>query len=341
MQPTKDADNNSQPITIDFFRNEDAPGVARLFREVYGEGYPIRIYYEPEQLIAENASGRIISCVARTAQGEVIGHNALVLMDAEANLYENAAGAVSSAFRGYGIFPRLFKFTIFETGPRFGVEGIVGEPVCSHTHIQKLGAQFDFKESGLEVDLMPTGAYGMQAQAGGRVSVLLGFFRIKTKAQTVWAPEVYWEQIQCLYEDLQLERTFTPAGPEAPAQGPSQGSLRLFEQAQVARISVESIGSDFTAFMARLEGQAREKAVLIVQVWLPLASAFAGAGADILRRNGYFLGGILPRGRQGDCLLMQKVGTAPDWDNLALYSDKARQIAAMVKADWQRAVTGG
>lgn len=341
MHQIQDPKREQQPIEIDFFRDEDAAGIARLFRDVYGEHYPIRIYYEPEQLIAENAGGRIISCVARTADGEVVGHDALVLMDAEAHLYENAAGAVSSAFRGYGIFPRLFKFAIVETGKRFGVAGIIGEPVCSHTHLQKMCLQLGFRESGLEMDLMPTGAYGMQPQAGGRVSVLLGFFRINSQAQTVRVPIAYREQIQCLYADLQLERTFAPAGPEPPTEGVSQGSLRLFDQARVARISVEGVGSDFSAFMARLEDQAREKGVLIFQVWLPLSCVFAGAATDILRRNGYFFGGMLPRGRQGDCLLMQKVGTTPDWDNLALYSDKARKIAAMVKADWQRVNPAG
>ncbi|PKN04105.1 MAG: hypothetical protein CVU74_08605, partial [Deltaproteobacteria bacterium HGW-Deltaproteobacteria-9] len=82
-------------VEIDFFQNADAHGVARLFRQVYGEGYPIDIYYRPERLIEENAAGRVLSSVARTSTGEVVGHDALVLLDHATRLYENAAGVVS------------------------------------------------------------------------------------------------------------------------------------------------------------------------------------------------------------------------------------------------------
>lgn len=43
---------------VDLFRPEDAPGVARLFRLVYGDGYPVKTFTDPERLIAENAARR-------------------------------------------------------------------------------------------------------------------------------------------------------------------------------------------------------------------------------------------------------------------------------------------
>ena len=87
MSETKASDTARQEIEIDFFRIEDAPGIARLFREVYGEAYPIRTYYLPNQLIEENAAGHILSSVVRTAAGEVVAHNALVLMDPATHFY--------------------------------------------------------------------------------------------------------------------------------------------------------------------------------------------------------------------------------------------------------------
>ena len=335
MSETQASDTTKQKIEIDFFRIEDAPGIARLFREVYGEGYPIRTYYLPDQLVKENAAGHIISCVARTPAGEVVGHNALVLLDSATHLYENAAGAVLPAFRGQGVFPRLFKHTIVNTSKRFRVEGIIGEPVCSHTHVQKMSLQLDFKESGLEVDLMPAAAYGMESGAFSRVSVLLGFFMHKPRVQTVQMPMVYRDELEYLYAGLNVERTFVFSRSDLPAEGSSQGSMNLFDLAQVARIAVDCIGPDFDPFIARLESEAREKGMVILQVWLPLASPFTSAATDILRGNGYFLGGMLPCGRNGDCLLMQKVSQEPDWEGIALYSERARRIGEMIRRDWQ------
>ncbi len=335
MNETPASDKTKEGMEIDFFRIEDAPGIARLFREVYGEGYPIRAYYLPDQLIEENAAGRIISCVARTSSGEVVGHNALVLMDPGTHLYENAAGAVSPAFRNQGIFFPLFKHTLVNTSKRFNIEGIVGEPVCSHTHVQKMALQLDFKESGLEVDLMPAAAYGMESGALSRVSVLLGFLMLKPREQTVQIPMVYQDELKYLYSGLNVERTFVISSSDLPTEGSSQGSMRVFEMAQVARITIDRIGRDFEPFIGRLENEAHEKGTVIFQAWLPLASPFTSAATDILRGHGYFLGGILPCGRNGDGLLMQKVSQEPEWESIALYSERARRIGEMIRRDWQ------
>jgi hypothetical protein len=183
LSETLGPDTGAQPIEIDFFRIEDALGIARLFREVYGEGYPIRAYYLPDQLIEENAAGRIISSVARTQTGEVVGHDALVLLDSASQIYENAAGAVLQAYRGYRIFPRLFRHSIVDASKRFGVEALIGEPVCNHPHLQKMCLELNFIELGLEVDLMPATAYTTDPSASGRVSVLQGCFIYKPTVQ--------------------------------------------------------------------------------------------------------------------------------------------------------------
>ena len=227
MSKTPASETTKHDIEIDFFRSEDAPGVARLFRQVYGEGYPIRIYYLPDQLIAENAAGQIISCVARTSAGEVVGHNALILVDPATHLYENAAGAVLPTFRGQAIFSRLFKHTIVNVPKRFQVEGIIGEPVCSHVHVQKMGLELGFKESGLEIDLMPAAAYGMGPVGSGRVSVLLGTFLRKTREQAIRMPTAYREALEFLYAGLNVERTFVLSEKGLPAEGKSRGSIDL------------------------------------------------------------------------------------------------------------------
>jgi hypothetical protein len=324
-----------QEIEIDFFRAEDAPGIARLFRQVYGEGYPIRTYYLPDQIIEENATGHIISCVARTPAGEVIGHNALVIMDSAMRLYENAAGAVLPTYRGLSIFPRLFQHTIVETSKRFRVEGIIGEPVCSHTHVQKMCLQLDFKESGLEVDLMPAAAYGMEPGASRRVSVLLGYFFHKPRKQTIHVPTVYLDELKYLYAGLDVERSFVTSSNDFPSRKNCQGNMKLFDMAQVARIKIDGVGRDFDPFISHLENEAREKGIIIFQVWLPLTSPFIAAAIDILREHGYFLGGVLPCLGNGDGLLMQKVSQEPGWETISLFSERAKRIGEMIRCDWQ------
>ena len=143
-----------------------------------------------------------------TPTGEVVGHDALVLLDSANKVYENAAGAVLPAFRGYRIFPRLFRHSIIDASKRFGLETIFGEPVCSHPHLQKMCLELNFIELGLEVDLMPAAAYTTDPSVSGRVSVLQGCFRCKPTAQTAHVPLIYRDELKYLYKDLKGDRAF-------------------------------------------------------------------------------------------------------------------------------------
>ena len=325
-----------EAIEIDFFRPEDAPGVARLFRQVYGEGYPIEIYYRPERLIEENAAGRVLSSVARTQAGEVVGHDALVLLDPATRLYENAAGVVLPGFRGQGVFFRLMKHNIFDYAERFGLQEILGEPVCNHLQLQKMCLQLGYRETGMEVDLMPAAAYTKEQSAHGRVSVMLGYFLHRPVPRTVFLPPVYRDELEYLYAGMGVERTFVGTNGKLPAEGNSQGKMDIFASAQVARMSIHRIGSDFEAFILRQENEACDRGTEIFQVWLPLTSPFAPAATDILRRHDYFIGGVLPGWFGGDGLLMQKVKHETDWEGIALYSERAKRIADIVRSDQKR-----
>jgi hypothetical protein len=84
---------------VDLFRPEDAPGVARLFRLVYGDDYPIKTFIEPQRLVEENAAGQTLSSVARTPKGDIVGHCALVRSAPFERLFESASGAVLPAYR--------------------------------------------------------------------------------------------------------------------------------------------------------------------------------------------------------------------------------------------------
>ena len=110
-----------QEWEVDLFRPEDAEGVVRIFRSVYGAGYPVRTYVEPQRLIEENAARRTISSVARTPRGDVVGHNALFNSASHPGTYESGAGAVHAAYRGgKGIFTRMVDhgLEVAKTFPR-------------------------------------------------------------------------------------------------------------------------------------------------------------------------------------------------------------------------------
>ena len=91
------------------FHPADAEQVALLFRKVYGESYPVRMVYDPVQLVAACESGRYFPFVVRAADGHVVGYGALFPSAPFGGVYEFGQGVVSAEFRGAGIGRLLFE----------------------------------------------------------------------------------------------------------------------------------------------------------------------------------------------------------------------------------------
>jgi len=102
----------------------------------------------------------------------------------------------------------------------------------------------------------------------------------------------------------------------------------------VVRIAVHEAGNDFADRISHLENQALARNIVVFQVWLNLTEPCAGDAVDILRDRGYFFGGALPRWFDGDGLLMQKLLCPPDFDNIVLYSEEAKQLLKFIQTDW-------
>ena len=325
-----------QTWEVDLFRPEDAEGVARLFLQVYGDGYPIKTFIDPFRLIEENNALRTISVVARTPKGDIVGHNAMFNSAPFPGLYESGAGLVHPQYRGgAGIFARMNSHLLELGKNRFKIAGLFGESVCNHVFSQRMCAKLGAVNMAVELDLMPAEAYSQERSAQGRVSSLLDFIHIQSKPQTVFIPRVYDEVLDFIFRGLSDERFRQPATAEIPAEVKTAVEIQVFDFAQVARLAVKQAGRDFDQALTGLERDLHARGVVVVQVWLNLAWPWVGEMVDLLRGRGYFLGGVLPRWFDTDGLLMQKIETHPCWEEMQVYSERAQKIAAFVRTDWE------
>ncbi len=326
-----------QPWEVDLFRPEDAEGVVRLFRIVYGEGYPIATFMDADKLIAENAAGRVISSVARTPRGDIVGHNALFNSAPHLGTYESGAGLVHPAYRGgRGIFSTMGLHGQELAAPLFEVDMIFGEPVCNHPYAQKATAGRNFITRAIEVDLMPAAAYTKEKSAVGRVTTLLDFKTFRPRPHRVYLPEVYEEALRFAYEGMDDEREFCISRETAPPDVKTVMNTQVFSFAQVARLAVHEIGPDLSRVMDDTERSLNEQGILVIQVWLKASCPWLAQAVDTLRERGYFLGGALPRWFDDDGLLMQKRIGAPCWDTIVLAYDRARRLLEWVRRDWSQ-----
>ncbi|MBI5521550.1 MAG: hypothetical protein HY910_02890 [Desulfarculus sp.] len=326
-----------QEVEIDLFRSEDAPGVAALFKAVYGDNYPVKTYYDPGLLARENAQGRIISSVVRTPRGEVVGHNALFNSAPNPKLYESGAGVVLPSYRNTAkLFTRMVDHGPQVTAQRFGIEAVFADPLCAHVYSQKLCHGLGFITHAMEVDMMPAQLYDPRAGQEARVSTIMDFMTLVPKPHTVYLPAVYEQQLRFLYQGLDDSRELVVSTGSAPASQATRIVSQVYEFANLARLAVWEAGPGLVAAVEREEEAAFQRGVRVIQLWLQLSCPWVGQAVEQLRGRGYFLGGLLPRWFDGDGLLMLRMEHAPHWDGVRLEYDRAKELLALVQEDWRQ-----
>jgi hypothetical protein len=333
------SDDSASSFEIGSFRPADAEGIVRLFQAVYGGGYPIRLFYDPGALTRANETGDYHSIVARNSTGEVIAVQHLFRSTPHHALYETGSGLVLKEYRKLGLTKRMMHFIFDEWligTPE--IEETFGEAVCNHTHMQKVVADLVHVPTAIEVALMPAKTYDQERSSAGRVAAVLAFRCFRPHPHSVSVPEAYEKQMKILYAGLDDARTLLVADHPLPVGETSDGQVTIFDFARVARVAVQRAGRDLDNYLENIEKEVAQRNIAVIQVWIKLNSPSSGAATEVLRKRGYFFGGLLPRWFNEDGLLMQKLFVAPDFDSIQLYSNRAKEILRMVKEDWSRTV---
>ena len=323
-------------VTVGIFAPADAEGIVQLFRAVYGEGYPIRLFYDSQAIIAANETGEYCGVVARTPSGEVVGVEHLFPSTPYPALLEAGVGLVRKDFRGAGINRRLLGFLYEEYAPQHPeIEEVYGEAVCYHTHMQRAVLEHRHVETAVQVALMPAETYALEKESSTRVATLDLFRCYRPKPHTVFLPHAYEEVLRWTYGRLDDARALEPSREQVPKDARTAAEMTVFDYAGVARIAVGAAGEDLAARLADLERQALDAGAVVVQVRLNLVEPWVDHAVDVLRDRGYFFGGALPRWFGGDGFLMQKLFCPPDFDGIVLASDAGRRLLETAVADWE------
>jgi RimJ/RimL family protein N-acetyltransferase len=290
---------------VRLFRPEDADGVAQLFRSVHGEDYPIKIFYDPAQLMRANQDGDYYSIVARSAGGEIVGIHNLFRSAPSRDVYEWGVGLVLKEWRSKGVSRAIEQFMIESVIPELGMHTVFGEPVTIHLQMQKHSEKYGFEPTALEVGLMPGDAYSGEGVISSRVSTLSCFRVYRNIPQEIFVPIAYDDAMRFMYGNFASGRTFSESTEPIPSDTVSETKLDIFDFAKVARITVFEIGSDFAEHILDVESEAIRKGSIVIQLWLKLTSPWIGKAVSILQDRSYFLGGVLPQWFDDDGLLMQ------------------------------------
>ncbi|MBI4803714.1 MAG: acyl carrier protein [Desulfovibrio sp.] len=326
-----------QEYTVELLRPGDGPGVAQLFYSVYGDRYPVADYYDPETIERFNAEGKLLTVVARLSSGTVAGAGAYYQSSPPNKaLFEFGQFIVAPEYRNSLMVAKISKEMDRYSRTMTQAQGFFGEAVCTHMVTQKFVKRQGYAECGLEVALMPAGAYEKEGAGAQRVSCLLGARVDRDQRKPLHLPECYREEMEFILGGFTLDREIRFSGMDAPLAAQSSLDLRTFDFAQVERMQVLAVGADFPERVERLDEAAKRRGLAVVQVFVNTGEPGVAFAVEALRARGFFLGGFVPLWFGPDGLLMQKLYVEPEFDAINLYADRSKQILAFIRADWDR-----
>jgi len=314
----------------------DAEAIAQLLYESYHLSYVHQNFYFPRYLIAAIASEELLSAVA-VHNGRVIGHHALMPLPGIPSA-ETGAAVVHSAYRGLGLFGRLFEHTL-DAAIQRGLAAVFGDAVTIHPFSQRAEASHGYRETALQLGMVPaqTTMRGFGGQGPKRRTATLRSYRpFEVHARKVGLPAAYQELLESIYANV---------GHSVEARGepvPLVGDAVTVEVDKPRRLGFLQLSgwdeeSETAARQAVRDLLARHVDVVYLDLDL-MAVGDVDEATAVCNELGFFAAGLILHGRDGhDHLRLQLLDSREiELENVICDSSFAKMLKQKVLEDMDR-----
>ncbi len=314
--------------------------LTEAIRAAYGETYDVRWVYDPEEVDARLAAGTYVSCVAESADGELLCHEGMSLGAAGDAVAHSGQAVTMPAARGQHLFTRTKRF-LMEGAKERGLAGMYSEATAAHPYSQRANLELGAHETGFLLGWIPASVDNNAAREGAeeaqrprRQSAALFYTKLNDgHERPVYAPPRHREMIAKTIELCELRGTVTdpPLGFEPPER--TELHVEIEADHNLAIITVLILGKDLeTAIGAERHHLLHHENLDAVYVDLPLAEPATALLAGGLEPLGLTYAGIFPNAEaSGDVLRIQSLHRAHvHADDLAVASDHGRELLAYV-----------
>jgi GNAT superfamily N-acetyltransferase len=288
---------------------EDAEAIAQLLYENYQLSYVHGDFYRPRYLTAALEAGELVSTLA-VHEGRVIGHHALMPRVGVPSA-ETGAAVVHSAYRGLGIFGRLFGHTL-DAARAQGLAGIFGDAVTIHPYSQRAERSHGYRETTLQLGMVParTSMRGFGDDGPKHRTATLRSYRLfDEKPRGIAVPARYRELLESIYANLGVP--FERSGRAGPLDG-DPVTTEVDEPRALGFVRLRHWGAGTGAELTRSVRHVLSLHVDVVYADVDLATvADVDEAVSELNELGFFASGLLLHGPEGhDHLRLQRLDSA-------------------------------
>ncbi len=299
------------PVELRLMRPDEGLDLARLVYRCYGYGYARDSIYSPETVREYLKSGLVISYVAVTPDGEIVGHVALVRHRPEDRVGEMGQAVVDPRYRGRGLLEKLSQCVV-NRAREDGLAGAFAEAVTAHPYSQKSALSLGFRETGVLLGFLPAKTVPGRAsdrEAPRRSSIILFYMAFNQRPGVPVYPPLHHEPIiRSIYENAGIKRSFSGAADSGgPAGLPPRSRIGVSIRAAAghACIRVLEYGADLETAVRSYFDELCNRRIDCIYLDPPLEDPAAQSSCAAMELLGFFFGGIVPETPAGDVLRLQ------------------------------------
>ncbi len=315
---------------------QEAIEVSRCAYRAYGYTYDDYIYY-PEKIVEYNKNGMMVSLVAVTDEGELMGHTALKFPFPKATIAEFGVTFVKPKFRKMGLFGALGMHAV-KIIPELSLNGVFGREALSHPISQKMAADFGLIDCGIMLGMFPDDIEfkNLVGKVRQRECVVISFIHLSEKKQiTIYPPEEHREMVERIYVEMNVP--YLIGLPEAPASEIEGGDTNILSSKSnflnTADIMVRGFNKETLAELKELLHNYCIEKTDVIYLYLNMEDPHCGVVAQQCSKLGFIFCGLLPEGIFGrQALILQYLNNLEmDLDQITPYSKTAQDILNYIK----------
>jgi serine/threonine-protein kinase RsbW len=325
-------------VAFRFLTPDEASVLTGAIRVAYGDSYDVRWVYDEAEVARRLTAGTYVSCVAESAEGELLCHEGMSLTDPDDLVGHSGQAVTLPAARGQHIFTRTKRF-LMDWGRERGMAGMYSEATAAHPYSQRANIELGAHETGFLLGWIPASVSNDAAgdEGHGRQSAALFYTKLNDgHERPVYAPERHRAIVEQTLSLCELRGELAEPPPEAEPAARTDLHVDVDADHNLALITVTVPGADLEAMVAAERRHLFRHACLdAIYLDLPLENPATALLADHLERLGVSYAGIFPNSRtDGDVLRMQSLHrvriAAVD---VAVASDHGRELLEYVLAD--------
>ena len=289
-------------------------------------------------MAAKLEAGTYVSCVAETAEGELLCHEGMSLAAAGDAVGHSGQAVTMPAARGQHLFTRTKRF-LMDWAQAEGMAGMFSEATAAHPYSQRANVELGAHETGFLLGWIPASVANDAAAGASRTRQSAALFYTKLNdghKRPVYAPQRHREIVARTMELCELRGHL--AEPPAACALAERTALHVEVDADhnLALITVQTPGADLETVLTAERHHLFHNACLdAVYVDLPLEQPATALVSEDLERLGVSYAGVFPnRHVDGDVLRMQSLHRVRvSAEDVAVASEHGRELLDYVLGD--------